>query len=109
MNAILSQTAVTYQSPQATLGQTATFQAPTESDDQSELKEYFQKFVGQTLFGQMLQSMRRTQEDIPYFGGSRAEKIFQQQLDQVLVEKLSDSSAEKLSEPMFELFQLRRQ
>ena len=73
-----------------------------------ELQKTFQDFVGQTFFGQMIASMRSTQEDAPYFNGGRAEKIFQGQLDQVLAEDLSDSSAAQFSDPMFKLFQLHR-
>ncbi len=77
--------------------------------DPEELQQTFQDFVGQTFFGQMIASMRSTQEDVPYFNGGRAEKIFQGQLDQVLAEELSDSSAAQFSDPMFKLFQLHRQ
>ncbi len=77
--------------------------------DQDELQKTFQDFVGQTFFGQMIASMRSTQEDAPYFNGGRAEKVFQGQLDQVLAEELSDSSAAQFSDPMFKLFQLHRQ
>jgi Rod binding domain-containing protein len=78
------------------------------ASDQSELQKTFQDFVGQTFFGQMIASMRATQEDAPYFNGGRAEKIFQGQLDQVLAEELSDSSASQFADPMFKLFQLHR-
>ena len=74
-----------------------------------ELRKAFQDFVGQTLFSQMISSMRSTQEGAAYFDGGRAEKIFQGQLDQVLSEELSKASASKISDPMFKLFQLRRQ
>lgn len=77
--------------------------------DPEELQQTFQDFVGQTFFGQMIASMRSTQEDVPYFNGGRAEKIFQGQLDQVLAEELSDSSAAQFADPMFKLFQLHRQ
>ena len=73
-----------------------------------ELRESFNDFVGQTFFGQMLSSMRSTQEETPYFNGGRAEKIFQGQLDQVLTEELSESSASKIADPMFKLFQAHR-
>jgi len=73
-----------------------------------ELRESFNDFVGQTFFGQMLSSMRSTQEETPYFNGGRAEKIFQGQLDQVLTEELSESSAPKIADPMFKLFQAHR-
>jgi len=74
-----------------------------------ELRKAFQDFVGQTFFSQMISAMRSTQDGAAYFDGGRAEKIFQGQLDQVLSEKLSEASASKISDPMFKLFQLRRQ
>lgn len=73
------------------------------------VKKAFQDFVGQTFFGQMISSMRSTQGETPYFNGGRAEKIFQGQLDQVLSEELSNSSASQFADPMYKLFQLHRQ
>ena len=64
--------------------------------------------MGETFFGQMLKSMRKTVGKPAYFHGGRAEEIFTQQLDQVLAEKLSEASADKLSGPMYELFTLGR-
>jgi hypothetical protein len=80
-----------------------------EAPENEELRQAFQDFVGQTFFSQMIASMRSTQEGAAYFNGGRAEKIFQGQLDQMLSEELSDASASKISDPMFKLFQLRRQ
>ena len=80
--------------------------AKPENED---LRKAFQDFVGQTLFSQMISSMRSTQDGAAYFDGGRAEKIFQGQLDQILSEELSEASASKISDPMFKLFQLRRQ
>ncbi len=74
-----------------------------------DLRKAFQDFVGQTLFSQMISSMRSTQDGAAYFDGGRAEKIFQGQFDQILSEELSEASASKISDPMFKLFQLRRQ
>jgi len=73
------------------------------------VREAFQSFVGQTLFGQLLKAMRKTMGKPAYFHGGRAEEIFQNQLDQVLAEKISQASADKFSGPMFELFALNRQ
>ncbi len=73
-----------------------------------QLREAFDAFVGEVFFGQMLKSMRKTLGKPPYFHGGRAEEIFQQQLDQVLAEKLAKSSAEQFTGPMFELFTLPR-
>lgn len=81
--------------------------SPTAKND-AELRKAFNSFVGQALFGQMLKAMRKTVGKSAYFHGGPAEEIFQQQLDQVLGEKLSEASGEKFSRPMFELFALRR-
>jgi len=73
-----------------------------------QLRKAFDSFVGEALFGQMLKGMRKTLGKPAYFYGGRAEEVFQQQLDQVLAEKLSHASAERLTGPMFELFTLER-
>lgn len=78
------------------------------SGRQDELREKFNLFVGEQLFGQMLKAMRKTVGKPAYFHGGRAEEIFQGQLDQVLAEKLAESSGEKFSKPMFQLFCLNR-
>jgi hypothetical protein len=73
-----------------------------------EFVEAFNMFVGQTLYGTMLKSMRATVGETPYFNGGKAEELFTRQLDQVLAEKLSKTSAGKFSEPMLKLSQLQR-
>ncbi len=73
-----------------------------------ELRETFQDFVGQTLFGSMLASMRKTVGKPAYLHGGRTEEVFQKQLDRYIVEDLTESSAETISDPMFELFSLQR-
>jgi hypothetical protein len=80
---------------------------PTYGENQ-ELREAFQDFVGQTFYGQLLSAMRKTVDKPAYFHGGRAEEIFQNQLDQVLSEKLSDASAKSFTEPMYQLFTLQR-
>ncbi|MBA2117090.1 rod-binding protein [Bremerella alba] len=71
---------------------------------QGELREKFDQFVGESMFGQMLKSMRESLGKPAYLHGGRAEEVFQSQLDQLMVEKISDASAEQISQPMFELF-----
>jgi len=80
---------------------------PDDGHD-GELRKAFDSFVGQTFYGQMLSAMRKTVGKPAYFHGGRAEEMFQQQLDQILGEKLADASADKFSGPMFELFSLER-
>ncbi|NLX54095.1 MAG: hypothetical protein GXY58_03170 [Planctomycetaceae bacterium] len=73
-----------------------------------EVREAFHDFVGQTFYGQLLSAMRKTVGKPAYFHGGRAEEVFQNQLDQVLSEKLSDATAETFTEPMYQLFTLSR-
>jgi flagellar protein FlgJ len=73
-----------------------------------ELRKAFDSFIGETFFGQLLQSMRKTVGKPAYGYGGKAEEIFQQQLDNVMAKKISDMSADKFSGPMFELFTLQR-
>ena len=77
--------------------------------DDSELKEAFDDFVGQTFYSIMLKQLRASVGEPAYFHGGRAEEVFQAQLDQIIAEDLSDASGDSLSGSMFELFQLRRQ
>ncbi|MDR2168944.1 MAG: rod-binding protein [Planctomycetaceae bacterium] len=79
-----------------------------DNPDEREFRELFHKFIGQTLFGQMLKSMRATQQKNPYFHGGRAEEIFQDELDNKLVEQLTNSTTKNLSEPMYNQFQRQR-
>jgi len=83
-------------------GTTATrFDKQTEED--KKLRDVLHQVVGETLFGQMLKAMRATQEKNPYFDGGRAEEIFQSQLDQVLVGRMTQATSRSLSEPMYKL------
>ncbi|MEX0794083.1 MAG: rod-binding protein [Pirellulaceae bacterium] len=80
---------------------------PPQADglqSKTELRETFDQFVGETMFGQMLKSMRKSLDKPAYFHGGRGEEVFQSQLDQLLVEEISEASASSISGPMFELF-----
>ena len=70
----------------------------------SELRDAFNDFVGQTFYSQMLSTLRKSVQKSEYFDGGRGEEVFQGQLDQVIVEKLSDASAGNFTGPMFDLF-----
>lgn len=73
-----------------------------------EMREQFTKFAGQTFFGQLLASMRKTVDEPAYFHGGKAEEVFQSQMDQILGEKLTTASAEQFTQPMWELMSLQR-
>ena len=80
--------------------------AKSKNDD--EFRKVFHQFVGTTLYGQMLKSMRATQEKNPYFHGGKSEEIFQSMLDEKLVDQLAESSSRTVSEPMFKLMTINR-
>jgi len=73
-----------------------------------ELHKAFTDFVGQTFFGELLKQMRATVGKPAYMHGGMGEDIFQSQLDQVLVERITDSSAATFSDPMYRLMMAPR-
>lgn len=74
------------------------------SDEETdEFRKVFHQFVGQTLYGQMLKTMRESQQKPAYFHGGRTEEIFQEQLDNVLVEKITEATPKSFSDTMFSL------
>jgi flagellar protein FlgJ len=75
---------------------------------EAETKKAFTDFVGQTLFGSMLASMRKSVGKPAYMHGGRTEEVFQKQLDQKIVEQLTDASAQEIADPMYELFNMQR-
>ena len=77
-------------------------------EESSELEEKFTEFVGQTLFGSMLASMRKTLGKPAYMHGGRTEEVFQKQLDQLMVEDLTEASADSIASPMFDLFNMQK-
>ena len=79
-----------------------------EPQEKDELRDAFRKFVGTTLYGQMLKSMRSTVGKPAYMHGGQTEEIFQQQMDQIMVDDLTEKSASTIADPMYELFNLRR-
>ena len=100
-----------FQPPIAALkapGSELTAQVDAKSAKPEELKDAFGDFVGNTFYGQLIASMRKTVEKPAYFHGGRGEEVFQGQLDQMLAEKLSDATQEQYAGPMFELFMLKR-
>jgi peptidoglycan hydrolase FlgJ len=76
--------------------------------DTPELRAAFTDFVGQTFFGELIKQMRATVDKPAYFHGGMGEDVFQSQLDQILVERMSDASAATFADPMYEVFMARR-
>lgn len=77
-----------------------------DSAQPDEVREAFDKFVGQTLFGQMLSSMRKTVDKPAYFHGGQAEEMFRGQLDQILAERMTEASSGQMSQSLYQQFSL---
>ncbi|MCS7237762.1 MAG: hypothetical protein NZ899_05760 [Thermoguttaceae bacterium] len=77
------------------------------SKDDPHLREVFRDFVGQTIFSQMLRSMRRTLGKPAYFHGGKFEEVFQAELDRLIAEKAARKSGDTWAEAMYELFTLQ--
>ena len=86
-------------------GFAGTVHAPAHS---AEFRNAFTDFVGQTFFGELLKQMRETVDKPKFLHGGRGEDIFQSQLDQILVERMTDASGASFSGPMFDLLTARR-
>ena len=78
--------------------------SPGSSQPQSrdELKRLYQQSIGGTFFRQMMKALRSSTGQAAYFNGGQAEKIFQGQLDELMIEKLSEASGGIFSDAMFE-------
>ena len=81
-------------------------QPPSKGDPK--VRETFDSFVGETFYGQMLQSLRKTVGKTPYFNGGRGEEVFRSQLDQTLAQSMAKANANQFTGSMFELFNLQR-
>ena len=77
-------------------------ETPVDANEK-QFRELLHQFIGQTLFGQMLKSMRATQEKNPFFDGGQAEEIYQSMLDMELTNQMTKSTSKTLSEPMYKL------
>jgi peptidoglycan hydrolase FlgJ len=69
--------------------------------DAEKVQETFRTFVGEAFFGQLIKSMRSTQGKPAYFHGGQAEEVFRGQLDQTLAQEMTETSADRIADPMF--------
>ncbi|MDR3109524.1 MAG: rod-binding protein [Planctomycetaceae bacterium] len=75
------------------------------TEEDKEFRDVMHKLVGEVLYGTMMKQFRESQEPDPYFGGGRGEELFQSQLDQIYVEKMSNASSNNISDAMFNQMQ----
>jgi len=81
---------------------TVTGSGNADVDHAMSVRQAFTSFVGETFFSQMIKSMRATTDKPAYFHGGKGEEVFTAQLDQVMSEEMTASSADKFANPMFE-------
>jgi Rod binding domain-containing protein len=86
--------------PPAAIGDPA--KTPQNVAQAVEVRDTFRDFVGETLFRQMLKSMRSTVNKPAYFHGGQAEEIFTSQLDEILAEQMAQTDGASFADRMFQ-------
>ena len=60
--------------------------------EREEVRAAFQKAMGDTFYRQLLKTMRDSTSKAAYMHGGQAEDIFQAQLDEILIERMSEAN-----------------
>lgn len=89
---------------QSAVGGSQVGRAGASTEQDSSVRDAFQKFVAGTFYKQMLKSMRKMHDKPAYFHGGQAEEMFQGQMDQQVAEDLSIKHGAALTEPLFQAF-----
>jgi Rod binding domain-containing protein len=74
---------------------------------EADLQGTFQKAVAGLFFGELMKSLRSTVGEPAYIHGGQAEKMFEAQLDQVLVESLAETSGGGLVDDLYRQFRVQ--
>lgn len=78
--------------------------APTTQE--GEVRAKFQEFVAGTFYRQLLKELRRSQGENAYFHGGQAEKIFQEQFDQIVSQNLAKERGGQFADSLYDRFAL---
>lgn len=73
-----------------------------QDEAQTKLRDTFDEAVASTFYRQMFKALRASTGKAGLIANSQAEKMFQQQLDEVLIERMSKASNGAFSEELFE-------
>jgi hypothetical protein len=90
-------------------GVARTLNSSQSKEEDPELREAFDSFVGETFYGQMLSSLHKMHDKSAYFHGGRAEEVFQGQLDQALATEMTKANGHSFTDSLYHLFALNRQ
>ena len=77
-------------------------------DKQAELEKAFQQFVAGTFYKQMMKALRSSTGKAAYFHGGQSEKIFQNQMDDIVTDSLAEIHGKHVAAPLLELYKLQR-
>ncbi len=83
------------------------FQPALAAAGDQELASTFQKAVAGMFFGQMMQALRSTVGEPAYIHGGQAEKMFQSQMDQYVVEDLAENSGAAFVGDLYRQFRVQ--
>lgn len=72
------------------------------SKDHGQLRDTFNEAVAATFYRQMFKALRASTGKAGLLANSQSEKMFQQQLDEVLIEKMSKATGGDFSSDLFE-------
>ncbi len=72
------------------------------------LKQKFTEFVGDTFYRQLFKAMRAGTGKNAYMNGGQTEKIFQSQLDELLIQQMTQSRGGGLAAELFAQYQRQR-
>jgi Rod binding domain-containing protein len=76
--------------------------AKAANQPNDELRQAFTQFVGEAFYGQMIKAMRSTCGKPAYFHGGRGEEVFRAQLDQTMAEHMTEATADRFADPLFQ-------
>ena len=74
----------------------------SQPHSREEVKRLYQQSIGGTFFRQMMKALRSSTGKAAYFNGGQPEKIFQSQLDELMIVKLSETSGGIFSDAIFD-------
>lgn len=88
---------------------TAPVSSSTAGGPTQDAKKLFHEAIGGSFYRQMLAALRTSTGKAAYFDGGQAEKIFQSQFDELIIERLSQSNGQLFSGGLFEQWNRNQQ
>lgn len=93
----------------SSLGPAANGLQPSAVGGDEKLQQTFQETVAGLFFGELVKSLRSTVGEPAYLHGGQAERMFESQMDQYLVEDLAQSTGQGLVGDLYRQFRVQLQ